>query len=79
MIYLEFEDWVVEAGVVPAQLCCRHSSLVLPRLVALASRVYKIDENRLVLIDVKNRFAVGQSHFISSEDCVILKLRAVLI
>jgi hypothetical protein len=80
VIYLEFEDFVVEMGEVPSKICCvkrpNHDSRMF-NILSLANRAYSVEENTVT--EIKNRNRTLGTMFISDEDKVVLKLSAVLL
>lgn len=80
MIYLEFSDYVVNHSTLPSNLCCvnrpQHEAKFL-NILQMAERAYHIEGNELT--EIKNRYSTRGTMYISDEDKVVLKLRAVLL
>jgi hypothetical protein len=78
VIYLEYSDFVVERGLAPAILCStsRKNSDIFQYL-ARAEKIYDIENG--MLSEIKNRHGETRTYPISSEDELVLRLRAVVI
>lgn len=84
MIYYEYNEELVEAGKVPAKLCCSHSFPLFPLYptdnpdhMAMAERAFYIKNG--FAHDIKNRYGAKEICRVFSVDELALKLRAVLI
>ena len=77
MNYLEFDQHLIDQGRYPSTLCVSNMLLYANRKAHDANRIYNIEGNNLT--EIKNRNEPLKSRFISDEDIVVLKLRAVLI
>ena len=77
MIYLEFSQPVVDRGIYPSKLCCSQNLGYTNRKAQMAERIFRIEENNL--IEIKNRNSKPSTMYISDEDKLVLKLKAVLI
>lgn len=90
MIYFEFSENLVNTelppGVpgfpseIPASICCFNGhahSLKAQRFMSMANRVYSITGNKIT--EYKNRNGTPSTMYISDEDKLVLKLKAVLI
>jgi len=76
IIFFEYSDFIVEYGHAPAKLCFANKKYN-SKDIAMAERVYSIEGN--VLKEIKNRNGAPSTMYISDEDRVVLKLKAVLI
>lgn len=78
--YFEFNQCIVDAGMMPSTLCVvygREHDAGMFQVMALADRVYYVDGN--TAYEIKNRNEETGRFFVSDEDKVVLKLKAVLI
>lgn len=81
MIYFEYLPWVVHAGHAPGLLCCtKRKSIRDPfngstLLVSLAERIFEVRGNKV--IELKNRLGNFKESPITSEEKVVLVLKAV--
>lgn len=76
IFYYEFDKSIVDShNEIPATLCYSVGNLGF-RDASLANRIYIVEDN--VVRDIKNRYGVpGTTYFISNENKVVLKLKAV--
>ena len=85
MIYFEYDEHLVEAGMVPAKLCAAGSESPKSHMfeyLEMADRVFKVQDGfhlYLQVTELKSRFGKQSVFLMKSEDALALKLRAVLI
>lgn len=85
MIYLEFSDIIVERGFVPSKVCMADVPLYKDgkcgidyKIIMMADKVYEVQGNSIVYF--KDRFGnIDVKDYISDEDRIMLRLKAVLI
>ena len=77
MIYFEFSQPVVNRGIYPSMLCCSQKMVYTNRKSQMADRIFVIEGNNL--IEIKNRNGTPSTMYISDEDKLVLRLKAVLI
>ena len=76
MNYFEFSQETVDAGHFPSTICCKAGKVTyFMKVMTLAERVYSIKGNTIT--EYKNRNEQPGTKFISDEDKLILKLKAV--
>lgn len=79
--YFEYSEEIVRAGRAPATLCTigdkNVNSVARWTFLLYSERAYCIEGNELT--EVKNRYRPACTGFISDEDKVVLKLKAVLL
>jgi hypothetical protein len=76
--YFEFDQNIVDMGKMPSTLCMvygRDHDAGMFRVLSLAERVYYIDGN--IAYEIKNRHKSPSKYFITNEEKVILRLKAV--